>query len=231
MPITIRPLITLSALIAVVACTGCGHENQHLDEAAAAYCQETRTAVAVDEQTALGFAAQEVIDTLVFTHEADLDYGDGTFAALTLDLLFDNGEVNFVDSVAVYPEGDGAEAAGAILCESFVEIEITVDFSTDDGIFDESWQLPLQATTSDAASFRLDDLTPDDFAGSYDLMAFDPADHDEVTTSVWAAFDMGGSRGDITEIATSESPNDDDGEGVASAENQTVASWDGEDLI
>ncbi len=227
---TIRPLMTLSTFAIVIALSGCPEEDPNLDEGASAYCEETRTAVALDEQTALGFSAQEVIDALVFAHETDLDYADGTIAALTLDLIHDGGEARYVDSVAVYPEGDEEMDLGAILCEAYVEIDVTVDFVTDDGVFDESWELPLQATAADAASFGLSDLTPDDFTGSYDFLAFDPADFDEVTTSVWAAFDMGGPRGEISEMATSESQ-DEGGEGVASAENQSVATWDGEDLI
>jgi hypothetical protein len=227
---TIRPFLALSTFAVVIALCGCPEEDPNLDEGASAYCEETATVVALDELTDLGFTAQEVIDALVFTHETDLDFTDGGSAALTIDLLFDGGEVRYVDSVAVYPEGDEEMAAGAILCEAYVEIDVTVDFVTDDGVFDESWELPLQATAADAASFGLSDLTPDDFTGTYDFMAFDPAEHDGVTTSVWAAFDMGGPRGEISEMATSESQ-DEGGEGVASAENQTVASWDGEDLL
>jgi len=227
MTIDIRPLIPLSTLIAVIAFAGCRDENQNLDETGA-YCEETSTVIDLDEQTALGFAAQEVIDALAFVHETDLVYGDGGTAALTIDLRFDGGEARYVDSEAVYP--DGVSEASAILCDSYVEIDVTVDFFTDDGVFDETWALPLEATAADAASFRLNDLTPDDFAGSYDFLAFDPAEYDEVTTSVWAAFDMGGPRGDISEIATAETQGDGD-EGVAFAENQTVASWDGEDLF
>ena len=230
MTIHLRIFTILTTLAALVAFTGCDEDAPNLDETAGAFCEETPTVTALDEVTALGFSAQEVIDALVFPYLTDLEYADGSLAALTIYLVYDAGEVRYVDSVAVYPEGEDQAELGAILCDPYIEIDITAAIATDDGVFDESWELPLRATAADAASFSLNDLTPDDFTGDYDFMAFDPNDHDEVTTSIYAAFDMGGPRGEITETATSESQGDGN-EGVASAENQAVAFWDGEDQL
>ncbi len=226
---TFRIISILTTLAALIAFSGCDEEDPNLAEDAGAFCEETPTVITLDEVTALGFSAQEVIDAVVFPYLTDLEYADGSLAALSMYLVYDAGELRYVDSVAVYPEGDDQAELGAILCDPYVEIDITAAIATDDGIFDESWELPLVATAADAASFWLNDLTPDDFTGDYDYMAFDPADYDEVTTSIYAAFDSAGPRGEIAEMATSES-DDGGGEGVASAENQAVAFWEGEAL-
>jgi hypothetical protein len=212
-------LVALAPLVA-----GC----PHLDEASGAYCEETTTVVTLDEQTVLGFSAQQVLDNLGGIQTAILEYdeGGGT-TGLAIELLHDGGEARYVESVAVYPDNGNEMDLSAILCEARVDIDITATFVTDDGVFAESWELPLAATAEDAASFSLSDLQPADFQGSYDFMGFDPAEYDEVHTSVWAAFDMGGPRGSVNEMA--ELTEDGGPDSAAMAENREVATWDGEE--
>ncbi|MDP7112667.1 MAG: hypothetical protein QGH45_11925 [Myxococcota bacterium] len=210
--------LSLAAISPLVA--GC----PHLDEASGAYCEETATVVSLDEETVLGFSPQQVLETLGGTHSVTLEYGeDGDSAGLTIELLHDGGEARYVESVAVYPDSGQEMDTAAVQCESRVDIDITTTFATDDGVFAESWELPLAATAGDAASFSLSDLQPADFQGSYDFMAFDPAEYDEVHTSVWAAFDMGGPRGYVSE--TAELTEDGGPDSAAMAENREIATW------
>jgi hypothetical protein len=218
------PIITLSCAALAPLIAGC----PHLDESAGAHCEETATVVALDEQTVLGFSAQQVLDNLGGTRTATLEYAeDAGSASLVIELLHSGGEARYVESVAVYPENGNEMDLAAPECSSRLDIDITATFVTDDGVFDESWELPLAASAADAASFRLSDLQPDDFAGSYDFMGFDPADYDEVHTSVWAAFDTGGPRGSVSEMA--ELTEEGGPDSAAMAENLEVATWDGDE--
>ncbi len=222
---TILASLTMLPFVALVGCKfGTADEG--------AYCEDTATVLAMDEVSELGFSGNDVLDNLEGEHSAVMRWLESNAdTALTMDVLYDGGEVRFIESVAVYPDnnGIGNTMEAAIDCQDRLEVDVAVTFATEDGAFDEDWDVALRSTAADAADFTLADRDPADFTGTYDFVAFDPAEWDDVNTSIHAAVDTGGLRGTVDEMA--EVVEDDSGpDGTAMAALETVAQWPVEDL-
>lgn len=221
---TILASLTMLPFVALVGCKfGTADEG--------AYCEDTATVLAMDEVSELGFSGNDVLDNLEGERSTVMRYLEsGTDTGLTMDVRYDGGEVRFVESVAVYPDHDGIgnTMEAAIDCQDRLEIDVAVTFASGDGVFDEDWDVALRSTDPSAGDFDLADLDPTDFSGTYDFIAFDPAEWDDVWTSVHAGIDAGGLRGTVDEMG--EKVEDDGPDGTAMAAMTTVAQWPVEDL-
>ena len=181
-------------MLAVVA--GCGLGGKDLETGP--YCEDTPTVVALDEVTDLGFAAQALVDLAQGDHTETFTWArDDSTTPLSLTVTHGGGEARFVDSTAVYPDGGGESPAIGVICEDRVEVDVDLQFATDDGAFDEAWALAIWGVESDTATFR-QDLDPDGLGGSYD-MADDIGDEAYDDRSLWVggAFALEGASGEV----------------------------------
>lgn len=208
-------------LLPAVALVGCPQPAN--DEGA--YCKDTATVLTMDEVSELGFSGADVLDNVEGLHDSTLTWTlDGDTTELIMDVLYDGGEARFIVSEAVYPDDGGMENDMEIICDDRVEIDVAVTLSTDDLVLDESWTVALRALDATAASFLLYDLDPTDFTGTYDFMAFDPAEWDEVVTSISAGVNADGAFGTMDETASK--VEDIDGpDSAATASLKNIAEW------
>lgn len=177
-----RTLIPLFSLVAL----GCDLGDKNPAEGPT--CQDTPTDVTLEEVTELGFSAAEVLARLPASEVALLTWEGGGTTDLTLTYA-PAAAARFVDSVAVYPDGDGETPAIAVICEDRVEIDLDFTIATTDGALDEDLAAPIRATAVDAATVWAD-LDLDGLQGSLDFDAFtDGTAYDD--RSAWVSFTLG----------------------------------------
>lgn len=157
-----------------------------------AYCEESATELGLDEASPLGFAAASVLaytsgeQTGIFTWGAGGE-SDAVVSVAAAD------SARFVDGESVYPDPD----AEPITCPDRVEIDATVAFATDDGSFDEHWDLALIATDDLALGFSTI-IENGTFEGTYDLEeAVYDLDYDHLRARAEGAFDASGGTGSL----------------------------------
>ncbi len=209
------PWLATLPLLALIACDG------NLDEAAGG-CDETATELAVDEVSALGFAADELLANIAGPRNEILEWTDGAQTGILVEMV-NNGAVHYVDSEPKASEG-GMEDAAAALCEDRIEVDAQVIVSTDDGLLDETLDVTLTADEATSADFYLSDLTPDDLNGTYDYREIDMAQYDTFAISIHGAIGIDSSWGQISEFGEYEEEGDGDS-GVAMAENIETGAW------
>ncbi|HLT35978.1 MAG TPA: hypothetical protein VK034_06825, partial [Enhygromyxa sp.] len=68
----------------------------------------------------------------------------GTSSPLTLTVTHDGGEIRLteVELLGQAPQGDG-DLEEDELCENMLEIDVTIGFATEDGLFAESFEVPM----------------------------------------------------------------------------------------
>jgi hypothetical protein len=128
-------------------------------------CEESAREVAMEEPTELGFSPAQLAARLPQTEQTTLSWADDTQTELALAFR-PADSARFVDSEAVYP--DGEQPAIAVICEDRVEVDVSWDFVTADGTFDESFDTPLRASTLETASLSVQ-LDLDALGGTFDL--------------------------------------------------------------
>jgi hypothetical protein len=116
------------------------------------HCEESASEVPMEKPTALGFSPAQLAARLPETEQTTLRWADDTQTELSLAFR-PQDSARFVDSEAVYP--DGEQPAIGVICEDRVEIDVSWDFLTADGAFDESFDTPLRASTLEAASLSV----------------------------------------------------------------------------
>jgi hypothetical protein len=209
---------TLGWLALAVGCTGLGGKTEDTYPS----CAETRTALPLDEVTALGFSAEQLLARLPAAEAVVFTYEDG--ATTDADPAFaPDGAASWVDSEAVYPEG--TSPAIGVICDDYVEVQVSWTFATVDGVFDEVFDSPLRATTLEAAglSGELDLGQP---GGTFAIDDYtDETGYDEARASVRVVVGDGSTSG-VVEGQVSGGGDCEDGE-VCTAWAATVAvgSW------
>lgn len=193
-------------------------------EDAMPYCEDTRTAIAPDEATALGITANDVLAGLPAEETTTFRYVDGASTDLTIAFTPD-AQAYFVDSVAVYPETDGPVPAIAVVCDDRIEFDGTLAFATADGAFAESLAVTL-AATADAANIR-EELDLDALTGTFDIEPFvDAEDYDALAAWIDVSFVAGQSQGKVEGQASGEDECADGDECTAWAQVVEVGTWD-----
>lgn len=207
-------------LLALVA-LGC-HRGGEED---LAYCAETATAVELSAETPLGFTAQSVADlaTSGAPWAPTLTWERGGTTPLAIGFGAPTA-ARFVASEPEYPE-DGMDLA--IVCFDRVEVDLPATFATDDGAFDEAWDVTL---------WRLEEVDPpaartfvefDPFAltGTYDV-TLDAAETEYETMTLFldGTFDGTATTGTLTVQVTGEEECEGN-ECTAWAAEHDVATW------
>lgn len=143
------------------------------DSGGASACVETSTVLAFDEPSPLGFSAAELLagklgartTTLVFDDFAGLAAAyRGKTLALDVELRHAGGAVRWIDSMTSpdFPYATEVDPG----CEDFLEIDVELDFMTEDGLLAESRAAVLTASSVDVA--RLEVALLPDLKGSLD---------------------------------------------------------------
>ncbi len=215
-------LVLAIALASTPVLSSCerGDANQSAEGAG---CDETVTLLAQDEDSPLGFSADDILDFAEAAHEEILGYPSGEATWLTVTISYDAGEIRFVDSEPAEVEGDSEVQLAAPYCEDRLEIEARVTFATDDGLFDEQQETVLSMTNPDVVSFFLS-LAPEELGGTYQLEVPPGAeDYDEVEIMIDGLVDRDDTEGTIS--AQFSGSEEGDGEGVAWATNMLIGEW------
>lgn len=185
------------------------------------HCEDTRTPIAFDEVTSLGFSANDKLAGVPLEEATRLLYADGVATDLTVGFAPAEGAY-FVDSEAVYPEGGMTTDIG-VICEDRIEVEGMLAFATADGAFSESFASTLSASADSVSVHQELDL--DGLNGSFDIVPFvQSEDYDALSAWIDVRFQDGASVGTISGQASGEDECTGD-ECTAWAESVEVAEW------
>ena len=214
-------LLSAGVSLTVPALSGCSQDTPSENGLS---CQETRSAITLGESTALGFSAQDALNNLEASYEANLTWADGTTTAVTISIDDRAGDIEFVDLELAESSSGQEEAPAEVMpmCEDFVSIPVTVTFATADGKFNESWALSMQVTQANQATFY-HEVLPDALTGSYAFQSLNPADFDEVKVTFTLNFAPQNATGSVYEFGSKAEEGSD---GVASATQEEVATWE-----
>jgi len=143
-------------------------------------CIDTPTVLAVDEPSALGFSAAQLLADKVGKRTTTLTFAsDPTVLSddlknkqlpLEVELRHNGGEIRFIDSSENPDYDDSGNESGFIECTDRLEIDVEVDFVTEAKEFDEHRKGILTATTVDRADLDVA-LSPPGLEGSLDPAA------------------------------------------------------------
>jgi hypothetical protein len=199
--------------------SGSDPSNGGTGEASSSCEAVATTPLGPEDESPLGFTPADFQDFTLGDHASRLTWASGDEVHLTLSVT-SAGDASFVDyEVATTGTGPVAE----IGCADDVELPVTVDFATDDGSFDEQWDVVVTSLTGqDAAFYHELDLAT--LGGTYTVTEVDPTLYDAVRVFVDGRFDATGPSGTVSGQA------EDDGDpsdpsGVASATRFDVAAW------
>jgi hypothetical protein len=180
------------------------------------WCVEASAApLAVDETSSLGFAPQGVLDLVLGDHAPTLTWADGGSTGLSLP-VDDRGEAWEItyENTSEYDIG----------CASSVGIAVTVGFVTEDGRFDEGWDLRLEAWEEGSVAHR---ITLDSIAGTFTLADHvDISEYEETWVDLHLQFDDAGATGLIEAIGQRTEPATGSADGSVSATTLPVATFE-----
>lgn len=195
--------------------TACVKDGQ---EANLSSCEESRTALTRDEVSSLGFSVGSLLDTIAGQKAVPFTWEDGTSTTLHIEVVYPDGEMNFVNAEPVETGGQEYADAAAAICDDYVEVGVALSFKTDDGAFDETWQLKVTSLEGTLGAFNVD-IDPDALTGTYDYKYLNPADYDEVIAYMSGQISAESSTGTLSEQGSKV-----DGE-TASATAVDAATW------
>jgi hypothetical protein len=136
----------------VVLCCGCAAGGQTGEETFEPCRQHAVLSLALDDVSALGFSAREVLTFAEGEHTARVQfypserfpYRPTEANGLVRLNVTSLGQARFID---LEPRGDGPE----LYCADRLEIPVRVQFSTEGGAFDEAFESRLVSEFADAA--------------------------------------------------------------------------------
>jgi len=138
-------------------------------------CEETVTVLGLDEVSALGFSAAEILAIAEGSHEAPLFWHDGVITvgpesgehSLVVDVAYSGGEIRLVDSKPEFgPDEEGR-------CAPRLEIDAEIGLHSDGGAIAETFKTTLEAVRPEVAMLSLE-LELDAVEGSLEVLATDP---------------------------------------------------------
>jgi len=183
-----------------------------------------QSSVSIDrnEVSTLGFSGHQILDLAEGEHNGTLSYSDGTQTDLTIIVNPVGEEVNVVD----YEMSGGGFGGIEIMldCPDQMEIDVMLQFVTEDGRYNEKWETTVNAHVEDLGEVYLD-IDLDELNGSYTFAGADPAGYDEVRAFVDITFDQSGAHGAINGQTSGNQGDPDDPDSVAFAENHAIASF------
>jgi len=226
----IKTIASLLPLLLVAACSssatggGSGGPNDpNNPEPSLVGCLPvTTTPIGLDEPTALGFTAADVLAIADGDHQASLAWDKGGSTGLAVSVTADAATARYVVR-EWQDDGSGSAAEPAIDCLDVIEIDAVTGFATEDGAFAESWTTTLSASEPGLVLLGAS-VAPDAIAGSYHVTEVDPAQYDELTLFFDVAIDASVATGVVAGQAVQGS-NNPDPDGVVSATRFGVAAF------
>lgn len=215
------PFLAMVATACVIGEPRPDDGGQFGEEGAACVAVE-RTALALDEESALGFAPQALLDAAAGEHAATLTWASGGSTPVAIGVEHAGGAVELVDYE--YLTADGEPSAMEMGCADLVEIEVDVTFATEDGAFAEAWAGRITSALEGEAGFAHD---LDAVAGTFDPWDHAPAgsDYDEMRAWVSIRFASGVASGAVDGQGSGVVGDPDDPESAAYAENVAIATF------
>ncbi|MCA9490557.1 MAG: hypothetical protein KC621_11565 [Myxococcales bacterium] len=216
----------LVPLVLTTACTLGTDPNDggQIGEESGSRCEAVgHTPLAVDEESALGFAPQALVDLAVGSTTSTLTWADGASTTLHEDVVV-TGAMELVDyEVVETATGNGGSTPMemASWCPDQVEIEVTLGLTTDDGRFAES--VATRLTASEATLVNAS-LSLDQPQGTFDAWDFAPANNDYDDLRAW--IDLSWTDAGPAGVVQGQGEGT-DGE-VAFAENVEIGRWGAE---
>ncbi len=208
----------------LMAAGGCSNEDDTNAMGQGSGCVDTTVEVVADQVTDLGFSAEDILGFASGEFQDTFAYTAGGTTNLTLNVALDGTLVRYVESE---PDLSGEETGlgMAPVCEDRLEIDVTVTFVTEDGMFNETWDATLIATSADAAWFNLE-VDPDGLQGAYTLEPPEGASENDVgVIVVSASFDPSGTQGTVSAQFSGSSEDTEEGEGVAWSYVVDIGQW------
>jgi hypothetical protein len=177
-------------------------------------CDDTPATLAMGDASPLGFSADEMLAVAAGPNTADAIWTEtsGTTTA-TLSLAAAGAPV-FHDLEFVSDTGDhgGADWDEDSACPDYLEVPVTMTFSTGDGAFSESISASLTAASLASLSAGAD-LDHAALGGSYTVTEIDPSEWDEFSLSVANRWSDGAVSGAVS-MSASRSLDNGMGEGM-----------------
>jgi hypothetical protein len=209
----IKTIASLLPLLLIAACSssatggGSGGLNDDQPEDVLSGCLPVSTTpIGLDEATALGLTAADVLAIADGDHQASLAWDKGGSTGLAVSVTADATSARYV--VRDWQDNGPGVAEPAMDCLDVIEIDAVTGFATEDGAFAESWTTTLSA--SDPGLVLLGaSVAPDAIAGSYQVTEVDPAQYDELTLFFDLAIDASGATGTVAGQAVQGSNNPD----------------------
>lgn len=198
--------------------------GEKTDDAA---CIETVASLSVEEESPIGFSAQQILALTSGYHDATLSWDGGGTAALALNISYLEGDVRFVDREVNTGRTELTDTAvdSGELCPDTVEVDVSVSAVSDDGALAESWDTALVAADKSSASFRAE-FDPLAMSGSYDITpALEGLDYDEVTAYADGAISGLGTSGVISAQASGTDDCPDSADCTAWATQINIGTW------
>jgi hypothetical protein len=196
------------------------HGGQQGEEAARCDAIAT-TVLAAGEDSVLGFGGDEMLAVADGTHTSTLTWAKGGTTGVTIEVS-NAANARFEDMEWVDEGGTGVEPA--LGCPDVVAMDATLAFRTDDGAFDESWDLTLTAPLADAVDFFVD-LDLGALNGTYTVTEVDPSQYDAVGAFLQGEFTSSGVSGSVDGQAEGHEGDPDDPDSVVFAENFDIGSF------
>jgi len=150
-----------------------------------------QTALTWDETASNGVLAQSVLERASGTHDNTLTWADGSTSALTVTVTV-TGDPLDVD-YEPEPRDDGAEIN--LYCPDHLEVSASVVFASDDGAFDEVWDVTLVTDDTGETWFS---VSPDDFDGTFSLDDWTTESFDRTWAHVGGVFADSGLSGSVS---------------------------------
>jgi hypothetical protein len=185
----------ISALGLLAGCQGIFGGGQSGEDTIVCGAIET-VELGTDEVSALGFAPADILAFSAGDRADTLVYADSSTTGVTIGLA--TGSARFEDREWIDDAtGEPAERTDEIDdCGDVVAIDGDLNFSTDDGQFDEGADVVLESADGESAAIYAM-LDPEALGGTYTL-DFDPADYDDVRLHLSVVYDASGTTGEIS---------------------------------
>lgn len=187
---TFASLASVSILALAVGSLGCssstsgGQAGGQTGGETAGCIEKTSTPVAPDETSPIGKSPNEVQALAAGPLVADGKWAkDGSAVEVTVSTSF-GGEARYV-TYELADDGSGTEPA--LMCDPALLVKVTLDFTTSDGAFADSFATVLTTTQAGTTEWGSIDLTK--LAGSYTVTEVDPAQYDAIVVYRDLAFD------------------------------------------
>jgi hypothetical protein len=159
-------------------------------------CAETSSVVEIAGATALGYSAEGLLAALDGPATEALVWAyDDSETTMTVEIVGTPSEVRFIDREV---DGGSSEDGASARCTDTLEVDTTVEVSTADDVFAESWAVTLLSSAAGSASF-VQDLDSVTLVGTFDKWTYaDPStDYESLGAELQVSVVAGGGSGEV----------------------------------